>query len=80
MISSVNEVVFSDQLNKIEALLQTDEPAVGFALCRLYWANKKTYRATRKCFAQCVFTGEQMLYNLFRHYITSFKKKADLFH
>lgn len=79
-VTAVNEVVFSDQLNKIESLLQSNSLAVGFALCRLYWASRGNQRSTRKCFSQCRFTGEQMLHNLFRHYVTSFSRKADLFH
>lgn len=53
----VNSVIFSSQLNKIETLLQHGGMPISFALCRLYWANLKPCKVTRKSFADCKFNG-----------------------
>jgi hypothetical protein len=78
-VGMVNEVVFSNQLNKVLELLQGDELEVGFAICRLYWTNYGERKRGRKCFSNCKYSGRQMIYNLLRHYITSFQRKSELF-
>jgi hypothetical protein len=73
----VNEVIFSNQLNKVTRLLAEGGDELHLALIRIYFAEQE--EADRKQFEGRVFTGSEMVHNLHRYYVESFEDENDLF-
>jgi len=67
----VNSVIFTSQLNKVVALLSGGGDDVHSALLRIYfsWQNN----TQNKFFDGVIFSGDEMVINLYRYYIQSFK-------
>jgi hypothetical protein len=79
----VNEVIFSNQLNKVARLLTEGGDEVHLALIRIYFAEqeegeRKQFEGRRQ-FEGRVLGGSEMLHNLHRYYVESFEDENDLF-
>ena len=68
----VNSVIFTSQLNKVVALLAEGGDDIHSALLRIYfsWVSY----SDSKWFDGVIFSGDEMLINLYRYYVHSFKE------
>jgi serine/threonine-protein kinase RIO1 len=62
-------VIFSSQLNKVVAVLAEGPDNVHLSLLRIYL----NWKEDSKVYEGVKFSGEEMLINLYRYYISSFK-------
>lgn len=68
---AVDRVVFSAQLNKVLAVLTEGSDEVHLSLLRIYLSRGEAESAR--------FSGAEMLVNLYRYYVSSFREIEDLF-
>lgn len=73
----VNEIIFSNELNKVRRLLSEGSDEVHLALLRIYWAERESRE--RKQLEGSNYSGEEVLYNLQHYYVESFEDENELF-
>lgn len=73
----INQVIFSNQINKIVKILTESQDEVHLALIRIYFAAVDNIQ--RKQFQGHQYNAQDILYNLYKFYIENFDDKNQIF-